>query len=88
MTEAENEQLYFDSLEIREHVTGSRHCKHGLGFTYDFCPIVNAANQHTKLVEALTTIREQHRLKARRANFNDCGCKYCEAINTALNPKG
>lgn len=46
-------QIYFDSDAIREHVSLSRHCQHGIGFTYDFCPIVRAVNAHEQLAEAL-----------------------------------
>jgi hypothetical protein len=49
---------YFDSEEVCEHVRESQHCKHGLGFTYDFCPIMNQVNNYAQLVLALTDALE------------------------------
>jgi len=40
--QAERDELRAALSEVIYHVTHSMDCKHGDGFTYDFCPVVKA----------------------------------------------
>lgn len=37
----------------------------------------------TDVMDNLERVRRQHVEKAKQANFNDCGCAYCEALSPA-----
>lgn len=47
-----------------------------LATMYDANLIVRAVNAHDKLL----AVKAQHDKEARAANFNACGCAYCEIL--------
>lgn len=46
--------------------------------------LARAANAHELMADAIELVRRRHQSKAKKVNFDDCGCDDCVTLENAL----